>query len=45
MRQIDALLVIQGRAVVMVAAPIPEEPERLHGPTKPVSARQGQRRR
>lgn len=45
MRQIDMLLVIKGRAVVRVAAPVPKEPERLHGLPKPVSARLGQRRR
>ena len=42
MRQTECSLVIKDRSIARVAALIPEEPERLPGLTKPVSARQGQ---
>ena len=42
MRQTECFLVIKDRSIARVAALIPEEPERLPGLTKPVSARQGQ---
>ena len=42
MRQIECSLVIKDRSIAMVAALNPEEPERLPGLAKPVSARQGQ---
>ena len=42
MRQTECSLVIKDRCIARVAALIPEEPERLPGLTKPVSARQGQ---
>ena len=42
MRQTDVTLVVGGRHKARVVALIPEEPERLPGLTKPVSARQGQ---
>ena len=42
MRQTECSLVIKDRSIARVATLIPEEPERLPGLTKPVSARQGQ---
>ena len=42
MRQTDRTLVVGGRHKARVVALISEEPERLPGLTKPVSARQGQ---
>ena len=42
MRQTDVTLVVGGRGIARVVALISEEPERLPGLTKPVSARQGQ---
>jgi len=38
-RQTDWTLVVGGRPKAMVAALIPEEPERLPGLTKPVSCK------
>ena len=45
MRQTECFLVIEDRTIARVVALIPEEPERLPGLTKPVSARQGQNAR
>ena len=42
MRQTECFLVIEDRSTARVVALIPEEPERLPGLIKPVSARQGQ---
>ena len=42
MRQTECFLVIEDRSIARVVALFPEEPERLPGLTKPVSARTGQ---